>query len=123
MLQWDNRHPANQEEELPPGATRSAIPPLVGTGALRRGRKDVAQVTYMVRTVTRGNPATGERLPYYGGRVDLVGDATGEGDWAAADDLVLHLLDRGSRLAVVLSGQGPSYTLSGRGTLTPVKGA
>jgi hypothetical protein len=116
MIQWDDRQNISGEEGTPLGAA-----PLTGKGVLRRGRKEVAQVTYIVRTVTRGNPETGQYAPQYGGRIDVLETTAGEDEWSQADDLVLHLLPHQLHLGVALRGKGPAYTLHGQGALIPEK--
>jgi len=123
MQEWDQRHTTYEVGGQVLGSLRREPAPLAGTGVLRRGSKDVAPVTYLVRTITRRDPATGDSTPYYGGRIDLIGGELGGSDWGAAEDLVLHLLEHGSHLGVLLHGSGATYTLRGRGNLITEKAA
>jgi hypothetical protein len=120
MIAWDARQTAFEHQQPEGSAAPAVLPPLTGTGVLTQGRKEVANVTYIVRTIRRRDPATGESAPQYGGRVDVVSLAEGTGqapDWSQAEDVVLHLQTHQLRLGVMLSGERSPYALRGRSSL------
>jgi hypothetical protein len=117
MMTWDARQTPFERDQAADGGATSAVAPLTGTGVLRQGRKDLAKVTYIVRTIHRRDPSTGEYLSLYGGRIDLVEGIAEASDWSQAEDLTLHLQTQQLRLGVLLSGKKSSYTLRGRSSL------